>query len=266
MNTFKKTLAVGSLALTAPFAATVTQAFEMPEMEVSANFTFITDYKFRGISQNDTSPALQGGFDIAFENGLYIGTWGSMVDFDDPDNSDADMEVDYYVGYGGEINDDWSYDIGYMYYDYPTADEYDDDVFPETGPRDLDYEEIYGSISYKDATLGFAWSDDYWLETGEFFYIYADYSFSLPYGITMDLHYGFNSFEHDSDDSDPKDAEEAFLGDGEDEYSDYHITFTKTFYDLDFSISWMDTDLDSDECWGTDWCDSSVVFAISKSM
>lgn len=263
MNTFKKTLAVGSLVLTAPFAATVTQAFEMPEMDVSANFTFITDYKFRGISQNDTSPALQGGFDVAFENGIYIGTWGSMVDFDDPDSSDADMEVDYYIGYGGDITENVSYDIGYMYYDYPTSDETEFDL---TGKRDLDYEEIYGSISYKDATLGFAYSDDYWLETGEFFYVYADYSFSLPYGITMDLHYGFNSFEHDSEDSDPKDAEEAFLSDGEDEYSDYHITFTKTIKGLDFSLSWMDTDLDSSECFDTDWCDSSVVFAISKSM
>ena len=223
MNALKKTLAVTSLVLTLPVIATTAQAFE-----TSANVTLTTDYKFRGISQNDTSPAIQGGFDIAFENGIYIGTWASMVDFQDPDSSDAD--------------------------------------FSPYGSRDLDYQEVYASVSYSNATLGFAYSDDYWLETGDFVYVYGDYSLSLPHEFSLDFHYGFNSFEFDSDDSNPKDASQAFLGDGEDSYSDYSITLNKSFSGLDFSLSWIDTDLDKDECWGTDWCDSSVVFAISKSL
>ncbi len=258
MSTFKKSLAVTSLVLTLPLAASFAQA-----AEVSGNVSLTTDYKFRGISQNDTSPAIQGGFDVAFENGIYIGTWASMVDFQDPDSSDADMELDYYVGYGGNITEDVTYDVGYLYYDYPSSNETE---FTLTGKRDLDYQELYASVSFADATLGFAYSDDYWLETGEFFYVYADYSFSLPQEFSLDLHYGLNSFEFDSDDSDPKDAEQAFLGDGEDSYSDYSITLNKSWSGLDFSLSWIDTDLDSDECWGTDWCDSSVVFAISKSL
>ena len=59
-------------------AATSAQA----EVEISGNVALTSDYKFRGISQSNEDIAIQGGFDVAFENGIYIGTWGSTVDFD----------------------------------------------------------------------------------------------------------------------------------------------------------------------------------------
>ena len=40
--------------------ATAVQA----EMEISGNVALTSDYKFRGISQSDESPALQGGFGL----------------------------------------------------------------------------------------------------------------------------------------------------------------------------------------------------------
>jgi uncharacterized protein (TIGR02001 family) len=261
MNTFKKSLIATSIALTMPLAANVAQAFE-----TSANVTLTTDYKFRGISQSDTAPAIQGGFDVGFESGFYAGIWGSSVDFDTNDGSDvadASMELDYYAGFAGDLTDSLSYDVGYIYYDYPTSNETE---FPLTGKRDLDYQEFYASLSFNDLTVGFAYSDDYWLETGDFYYVYADYGFELPAGFSLGLHYGYNDFEYADDDSDPKDQEQAFLFDGEDSYSDYSITLSKSYVGLDFSLSWVDTDLDDDECGGTDWCDSSVVFSVSKSM
>lgn len=251
MNAFKKTLAVTSLVLTLPIIATSANAFE-----TSANVTLTTDYKFRGISQTDTSPAVQGGFDIAFDNGFYIGTWGSNVDFA------KSLELDYYGGYGGDITENLSFDVGFIYYDYPGADS----TVRTFETVDDDYAEVYGSLSFSDATLGFAFSDDYYLETGEFWYVYGDYSFSLPYEISLDLHYGYNSFEYDSDDSDVKDAERAFLTDGEDAYSDYSITLGKSWQGLDFALSWIDTDLDDEECFDSSACDSSVVFSVSKSL
>ena len=32
----------------------------------------VSDYRFRGISQSNTNPAVQGGFDVAFDNGFYL--------------------------------------------------------------------------------------------------------------------------------------------------------------------------------------------------
>ena len=255
MNAFKKSLVVTSMALTFPLASNVAQAYE-----VSANVTIASDYRFRGISQNDTEIAIQGGFDVAFDNGLYVGTWGSQVDFNDPDSSDAGLELDYYFGYGGDLTEEVSYDVGYIYYDYPGSDA---TAFPLTGNRDLDYQELYGSLSYKGGTLGFAYSDDYWLETGEFWYLYADYGFELPHGFSLGFHAGYNKFK--STDS-GKDGEEAFLTDGEDKYTDYSITLGKSWQGLDFALSWVDTTLDDEECFDTSWCDSTLLFSISKSM
>ena len=248
MNAFKKSLVVTSMALTFPLASNVAQAYE-----VSANVTIASDYRFRGISQNDTEIAIQGGFDVAFDNGLYVGTWGSQVDFNDPDSSDAGLELDYYFGYGGDLTEEVSYDVGYIYYDYPGSDA---TAFPLTGNRDLDYQELYGSLSY---------SDDYWLETGEFWYLYADYGFELPHGFSLGFHAGYNKFENKSTDS-GKDGEEAFLTDGEDKYTDYSITLGKSWQGLDFALSWVDTTLDDEECFDTSWCDSTLLFSISKSM
>ena len=249
MNAFKKSLVVTSMALTFPLASNVAQAYE-----VSANVTIASDYRFRGISQNDTEIAIQGGFDVAFDNGLYVGTWGSQVDFNDPDSSDAGLELDYYFGYGGDLTEEVSYDVGYIYYDYPGSDA---TAFPLTGNRDLDYQELYGSLSYKGGTLGFAYSDDYWLETGEFWYLYADYGFELPHGFSLGFHAGYNKFENKSTDSG---------NDGEDKYTDYSITLGKSWQGLDFALSWVDTTLDDEECFDTSWCDSTLLFSISKSM
>tara|TARA_R110001592_G_scaffold320639_2_gene598754 strand:+ start:75282 stop:76049 length:768 start_codon:yes stop_codon:yes gene_type:complete len=255
MNTLKKTLAVTSLVLTLPIIATTAQAFE-----TSANVTLTTDYKFRGISQTDTSPAVQGGFDIAFDSGFYVGTWGSNVDFA------KSLELDYYGGYAGDLTESLSFDVGVLYYDYPGTKGVtivDDGTLED---RDDDYAEVYGSLSFGDATLGFAYSDDYYLESGEFWYVYGDYSFSLPYDISLGLHYGYNSFDVDSNDSNAKDADSAFLSNGEDSYSDYSITLGKSYYGLDFALSWIDTDLDKEDYFGSSAVESSVVFSVSKSL
>ncbi|PCJ38286.1 MAG: hypothetical protein COA75_00555 [Cellvibrionales bacterium] len=243
-----------NMLLTAAIAASPVAAIAA---EVSGNVSMTSDYRFRGISQTDTQLAVQGGFDFAFDNGIYVGTWGSNVDFA---NS---LELDYYVGYAGDLTETVSFDVGYIYYDYPGTE---DTVRTLNSDAEDDYAEIYASVSVADFTLGFAYSDDYYLETGEFYYIYGDYSFALSNDISLDLHYGYNDFEFSSTDSNAKDAEQAFLSDGEDSYSDYSIGVSKAFAGVDVSLTWVDTDLDKSECFGTNWCDSTVVFAISKDL
>ncbi|OUS10088.1 hypothetical protein A9Q89_11885 [Gammaproteobacteria bacterium 53_120_T64] len=245
----KKNILLAAIVSAAPVAAMAA--------EVSGNISLTSDYRFRGISQTDTQLAVQGGFDVAFDSGVYVGAWGSNVDFA---NS---LELDYYVGYAGEINDSVSYDLGFIYYDYPGTD---DTVRTLSGDAEDDYAEVYASVSVNDFTLGFAYSNDYYLETGDFYYVYGDYSFALAHDVSLDLHYGYNDFEYSSTDSNAKDAEQAFLSDGEDSYSDYSVGISKTYSGVDVSLTWVDTDLDKSECFGTNWCESTVVFALSKSL
>ena len=50
---------------------------------VSANLGITSNYLFRGVTQTDGSTATQGGLDYEHASGLYVGGWGSNVDFGD---------------------------------------------------------------------------------------------------------------------------------------------------------------------------------------
>lgn len=244
MKAVKKTLAITSLALALPLAAvSAAQA-----AEVSANVALTTDYKFRGISQSNEEAAIQGGFDFSFENGVYVGTWGSVVDFD---VSSADgglngsLELDYYIGYAGDISEDVSFDVGYLYYDYPGDD-----------GLEGDYQELYGSLSFADLTVGLAYSDDYYAETEKFFYYYVDYELSLGSDISLSFHAGYNDLDEDG----------GFLATDEDSYVDYSISLGKAVAGVDLSLAYVGTNLDEEDVFDTDWGEDTVVFSISKSM
>ena len=47
--------------------------------EISANLSGASDYRFRGISQTQLDPAVQGGIDYSHASGAYLGTWASNV-------------------------------------------------------------------------------------------------------------------------------------------------------------------------------------------
>lgn len=71
-----------ALALVGAFAAPVfaeEAAAPTPVHTFTANVTLASDYVFRGISQSQRQPAIQGGFDYSHISGLYAGTWASNV-------------------------------------------------------------------------------------------------------------------------------------------------------------------------------------------
>ena len=77
----------------------------------TANVTLTNDYRYRGISQSNFNPAIQGGFDYAHESGFYIGNWNSSISWISdavstlPNQStSAPIEMDFYAGY----KHDWS--------------------------------------------------------------------------------------------------------------------------------------------------------------
>ena len=216
------------------------------EMEISANVALTSDYRFRGISQSDESIALQGGFDLGFDNGIYIGTWGSSVDFDSNRGFDGSLELDYYIGWASDIGDTGiTLDVGYLYYDYPG----------DNGAEG-DYQELYGSIGFWDVTLGLAYSDDYYGETDTFFYYYADYSLGLGDNFSLDFHVGYNDLEKNG----------GFLATDEDSYVDYSVGITASYWAVDWTLAYVGTNLDEEDVFDTEWGDDTVVFTISKSM
>jgi uncharacterized protein (TIGR02001 family) len=117
----KKTLLAVTLAALTSGAATTALAADpkapAPDFEISGNFGLFSDYRFRGISQTNTKPAVQGGFDLAHKSGVYVGTWASNVS--QWANAGGSMEIDFYGGYATELPMGVGMDIGHIWYQYP---------------------------------------------------------------------------------------------------------------------------------------------------
>ncbi len=140
MNTFKTTtlaLAISALAGGAMAQSAPAPAPEPEKSPITANVTITNDYRYRGISQSNFKPAIQGGFDYAHESGFYIGNWNSSISWISDANGtngavsgngysgsavSAPVEMDFYAGFKKElIGAGFASDIGVLQYYYPTT-------------------------------------------------------------------------------------------------------------------------------------------------
>ena len=204
--------------------------------EVSANVAMTTDYRFRGASLSDEAIAIQGGFDLAFESGFYAGTWGSSIE----PVGNSEMELDFYAGYGGSLNEALSYDIGVIGYFYP-------------GAEDAAYGEVYGSLTgmvgllETTGTIAYAPEQD---NLGDDDNLYLNLSGSAPLGesgLSLSLGIGYETGAFGDLD-----------GDGDDKI-DWTIGVGGSAYGVDWSLAYIDTSED------TDGSDATAVFTIAKS-
>jgi uncharacterized protein (TIGR02001 family) len=135
MNTFKKTtlaLAIATLAGGAMAQSAPAPAPEPEKSPITANVTLVNDYRFRGISQTNYQPAIQGGFDYAHDSGLYIGNWNSTINWISNTTSgyatpsvSAPLEMNFYGGYKKDlIAPGFATDLGVLQYFYPQKGSY----------------------------------------------------------------------------------------------------------------------------------------------
>ena len=144
---------------------------------------------------------------LRLENGFYVGTWASSIDFS------GGLELDYYAGYGGSISDEVSYDIGYLFYGYPQGSQ---------ALKNL--KRFTAAFRTLIATLGFAYSDDYYASTGSSTYIYLDYGVELNEDFSLGFHYGTMSADDPANEAD-----------------DYSISLSTEAAGLGFDLSWIDS-------------------------
>jgi len=146
----KKTII--ALALATSFAAPVFAEDAAPAgpHTFTGNVGFVSDYIFRGISQSQHKPALQGGFDYSHSTGFYAGTWASNVNWvrETGMKTDNSLEWDFYAGYKGGFAGDFTYDLGILEYYYPG------DVV--SGAKNTNSTEIYGALGWKFVTLKYS--------------------------------------------------------------------------------------------------------------
>jgi len=216
----------------------------------SANVAMTTDYRFRGVSQNDENIALQGGFDYAWDNGFYVGTWASTIDWQDAgvSGNNTSIEVDLYGGYGGDIGDTgFSYDVGVIRYIYPNQ---------TSAASDYDTTEIYGSLSYGMFSASIAHSSDlaFLDPDANATYVNLAVDHEFDNGVGVGASYGTWDIDEDTPGLDL-------------DYDDWKIYVAKSFGGFDFELSYVDTDI-SGGCGNSAapfQCDGTAILAVSKS-
>ena len=220
-----KTTAVAGLLVASSAAAAV---------ELSGNVALTTDYVWRGVSQTDGAPAIQGGFDAAFGNGLYAGVWGSNVDFD----AEESLEVDLYAGWAGEYKG-FGVDVGVIHYHYPTSG------------AESNFNELYAGVSFGPVSLTQYFgldlgSDDIGdRDLGN----YTDLNVDLGEfsGFAFAAHVGYFDLEETSSD-----------------YYDWKLAASTTYLGLDVEVAYTDTDGVLEAGNKTD--DDAVILTVSKSL
>ena len=216
----------------------------------SANVGLFSEYVFRGITNSNEGPAIQGGFDYAHESGFYLGVWASNIEFGAGTSDTASIETDFYGGFTGKFANDIGWDVGLIYYAYPDQN--------EDFAADYNYLEGYGKLNYtwEGVTLtpslevGLYYSPDYFGEDGDGVYPYGTFGVSLPYAFNPYVTVGYQYVEGDQS-SGP---------DGFD-YVHYAIGVNKTLGHFTADLSWQDAR-------GLSGCKDNceaVVFSVSSS-
>ena len=119
-----KNWTIAPAALTIAFAAAPAHADEVAtgSHAYSANVGVVSQYVFRGLTQTNQRPALQGGFDYSHASGVYAGAWLSNVNWvaDVIPEASASLEADFYAGFRKTWESSGiTGDVGYLRYQYP---------------------------------------------------------------------------------------------------------------------------------------------------
>jgi len=225
----------------------------------SGTIALTTEYLFRGISQTDHNPAIQGSLDYTYKPwGLYLGAWASNVDEDYV--SDGNIEIDWYGGFRGQFSDTGiGWDAGAIYYHYPG----DDDNFP--GAEIIDYVEAKFGANYTFAdvplspatSLTVYYSPDFFGGSGDGVYVDAGVGLSLPYEFTLGAHGGYQYAEDFNLD-----------GDDGDEYFDWRVGISRTVIGFTLNLSYSGVASGDEFCAGefSSNCDDALVFTVSRSL
>ena len=227
----KKSALASSALMAICTAASLLPTLAHADDGISYNVGAVSDYRYRGVSQTDKKPALQGGVDYA-KGPFYVGTWLSTISWiKDAGGGNAPAEWDIYAGYKGEITKDLTYDVGTLAYVYLGQKAH------EIGAPNPDTGEIYGALSYGIFTAKYSHS-----LTNLFGFAESKNSGYLDLSATYDLGNGFSIVPHVGYQSIPKKAAPSGM---DLSYTDYALTVNKDFgKGLSGSVAVLGTDAD----------------------
>jgi len=205
-----------------------------PEYTLTANVGLFSDYRFRGFSQTDFNPAIQGGFDFAHKSGFYLGNWNSNISSNLYNGSP--IEMDFYGGYKHSFGD-FGLDVGLIYYYYPGSGEYNPDFKPKNfeayiggtwGPVSLKY--FYSFTDFfglNSSAVGRPFQD---INTKGSQYLDLSGSYTFENGIGINAHAGYQKVKNYDQ-----------LGGPSNDVWDYKVGVTYDWTGWIFGLAWVGT-------------------------
>jgi uncharacterized protein (TIGR02001 family) len=135
-------------ALAVPSFVFAADAAPAPDLTVAYNIGVYSQYIFRGLTQTDGKPAVQGGVDLTHSSGLYLGGWASNISwlrdaYGSPETyytKGGHMELDIYGGYRYTFANGLGIDVGALRYQYPGK--------LRANAVGANTTEVYGALSY----------------------------------------------------------------------------------------------------------------------
>jgi uncharacterized protein (TIGR02001 family) len=166
----------------APSAAAAPAPAPTSDFTITGAVDVASQYRFRGISQSDNRPVIQGTFTIAHKSGFYVSTWGSSASANNAVNLGG-TEIDVYGGYTHALGKSGvTIDGGLYGYLYPGSQK-------AVGVSES-YFEIYGDVAKSfgpvSTKLGVNWAPnqayfkDFATPTKYDVYLYGELGYSIP--------------------------------------------------------------------------------------
>ena len=207
----KRLAAVACAALMSiPFAACAEDAASPISWEVGA----VSDYLFRGASQTDEKPTVQGSVTWTTSSGLYVGSFASGVDFGE---DSPDIEVDYFVGYGFDASDSVNLDVMLNRYTYPGASE-------------LAYNELITTATIAEhSAITVGYTNDIWGSGTDGWYYGLRHDWVLPREATLSASVGRTQFRDN-------------LAVAAEDYTDWSVAVSHRFGPAEVSLGYFGTD------------------------
>ena len=207
-----------------------------PEITINGGATLVSDYRFRGISQTNLQPAIQGSITLTHSSGFYATVWSSSTSGYVTFSGTGSQEIDAIVGYKKTVSG-FTLDGGLLYYIYPRSR-------PAGDNSKADFFEPYADVAYtigpvtakvtvnyapKQKALALDQGQTGLLKKNDNVYLAGDLSASIPntpLGLSAHLGHTWGP---------------SWLSLGN-EYTDWGAGATLTWKNLVLGVSYVDTD------------------------
>jgi uncharacterized protein (TIGR02001 family) len=140
-------ICVTAALLHAAGAAAQDSRFSTSSVAFGGSLSLTSDYVYRGLSQTEGQPALQGGVHVRTESGWSAGLWASTVNRGP--GPGAHSEIDLQLSKAFSLGQDWNLVLNANHYFYPN----------DNRAQPYEYDEVVASLSYQNrVTATASWS------------------------------------------------------------------------------------------------------------